>query len=149
MAQAIRFDSSVDIPTQYVVASTTGVVNAETTAITVQEIEYLSTSVASVSGNTQATLYIKFVKGSLTNCSIKVYGSYVGDPAATDWYQEVVETDSTGVATLDAFSIVLTATATIAYHFPIGAYKALKITVGSTGTITSSAITLTLGLRNN
>lgn len=149
MATVVRFDSSIDLPAQYAVGTPVGVANAETDAIVVEDLED-TTVVASVAGNTQGTLYVAFTKSSLTNCTIKVYGSYLKAPTASDWYQEVVESDSSGVATLNAFSIVLTADATVVYHFPIGSYRSLKVTVASTGTpVVGSAIKLNLGLRNN
>jgi len=146
--ETIRFSSSVELATAYVAAAG-AVPTSETAAITVKGLDVDSSATAEVSGNTQATLYINFTKGSLTNVSIKIYGSYLENPGSGDWYQEVVETDSTGVATLDAFSIVLTANAVVVYHFPIGAYKALKVTVTGSGTQTGGALTLNLGFRTN
>lgn len=146
MAETIQFSSSISLPTQY---GSVIVPTSETDAIIIKGLDVDSASVAEVGANTQGTLYIDFTKGSLTNVAIKFYGSYVANPAATDWYQEVVETDSTGVATLDPFSIVLTATAKIAFHVPIGAYRTFKITVTGTGTATNSLLKLNFGLRNN
>lgn len=146
MTEIIKFPSVVELPTQY---GAVIVPTAETTAITLKALDVDSTSVAEVGSNTQGTLYIDFTKGSLTNVAIKFYGSYVADPGTNDWYQEVVETDATGVATLDAFSIVLTATARVAYHIPLGAYKAFKVTVTGSGTATGSSIKLNFGMRNN
>src|SRR6185436_20243957 len=147
MHTIVSFPESTEVATPYVVAAATGIANTETDAITILNLDADQTTVASIGSNTQATMYIKFTKGSLTSTTIRIYGSYLRIPTSADWYQEVVETDSTGVATLDPFSIVISSTAQIAYHFPIGAYKALKITVASTGTITNSAITLNVGLR--
>ena len=145
----VKFPSTIELGTEYKVLAATGIANTEADAIVIKDLDVDSTSVAGIGSNTQASLFIDFTKGSLTNAIIKIYGSYIGSPTASDWYQEVVETDTSGVATLDAFSIVLTANAKIVYHFPIGAYRAFKVTVGSTGTKTNSAIKLNLALRNN
>lgn len=146
--QVIRYNSEIDLGVQYgpVIVPTV----TETNAIVISAPDVAGpTSVASNEGNTQATLYLDFTKGSLTNVSVKIYGSYLASPTANDWYQETVETDAVGVATLDPFSIVLTATARIAYHFPLGAYRTIRITVQGNGTATSSLMKLNLGLRNN
>jgi hypothetical protein len=146
MQNIVRFPSSTEIPIKY---SAVGVSNTETDAIVVKPIDKNPTSIAEIGGNTQATLYIDFTKDTLTKVQIRVYGSYLGNPTANDWFQETVETDSVGVATLDKFVIELSASARIAYHIAIGAYQAFKITVQSVGTVGSSAITLNLGLRTN
>src|SRR3990167_5896305 len=140
MIQTIKFTSSTELAPEY--APGTTVANTETDAIIVLALDVDPDSVAEAGGNTQATLYINSVKGSLTNTQIRIYCSYINNPTASDWYQEVVETDTSGVATLDPLVLTFTADAKVAYHFPIGAYKALKVTVGSTGTITGSSITL-------
>lgn len=147
--EIVKFPSTIELGTQYSVLAATGVANTETDAIVIKDLDVNSAVVAGVGSNTQASLFIDFTKGSLTSVTLKVYGSYIGNPTAADWYQEVVETDTSGVATLDPFSIVISATSKLVYHFPIGSYRAVKITVGSTGTITNSAIKLNLALRNN
>ena len=147
--EIVKFPSSIELGIQYVVLAAAGIENTEADAIVVKDLDVDGTTTAGIGSNTQASLFIDFTKGSLTNATIKIYGSYLGSPTASDWYQEVVETDSTGVATLDAFSIVLTANAKIVYHFPIGSYRAFKVTIASSGTKTNSAIKLNLGLRNN
>lgn len=122
----------------------------EVDAIIVKPLNVDSASVAEIGGNTQGTLYIDFIIGALTGVNIRFYGSRVGNPVAADWRQEVVETDTAGVATLDPFSIRLTASTRIAYHFPVGAYQAFKVTIEGTGVGNAgSAIKLNLGLRNN
>jgi len=122
---------------------------SETDAIVIKDIDIDSTSVVSVGGNTQATLYIKFTKGTLTNCTIKLYGSYVGDPTAGDWYTETEEASSSGVLTLNPISIVLTGDLEAMWHFPIGACRAYKVTVSNTGTVTTGALSLAVALRSN
>jgi len=146
MATPIRFCSSCDMAS----FDSGGVLaTSETTAITVLDTDALSTSVVSIGGNTQGTLYIDFTKGSLTNVIIKIYGSYLGNPTSSDWFQETQESDSNGTATLYAYNITLTADAKLAWHFPLGAYRSLKITYTGTGTATSSALKLYLGARSN
>lgn len=145
MATVVRFDSAIDLPAEY---SVTSVANTETDAIVIKDSED-ATVIASAAGNTQASLYINWVNSDITNCTIRVYGTHLKAPAATDWYQEVVETDSSGVATLDKFSIVLTASTRIVYHFPIGSYRGLKVTVAGSGTPAGGTLKLNLGLRNN
>jgi hypothetical protein len=148
MSIVTRFASTGDIAAY---ASGTGTVPViETAAITCLDTDVLATSVISVGGNTQGTLYIDFTKGSLTNVTIKVYGSYVGSPTSSDWYSETQEVDSTGTATLYAYQIVMAdTTAKYAWHFPIGAYRALKITVTGSGTQTGGILNLHLGVRSN
>ena len=101
----VRYGSTDDIATAYVVSI---IPTAETDAIKIIPPDKDPTSVAEISGNTQGTLYIKYNQGSLTSTTIKVYDAYKGLPGATDWYQELVEVDSTttGVATMLPFSIV-------------------------------------------
>ena len=146
MIQTVKYSAATDI-VQY---PSTILVNAETDVIVVTDIE--SGGNGYVPSNTQCTLFVDFTKGSLTNCSLKIYGSYKGNAVAataTDWFQEVVESDTTGVGTLDPNSLLMTASQRIAYHFPIGAYRSIKISATSTGTVTSSALALTLGFRTN
>lgn len=149
-AITVTYPSAPEKAAQY---DSAGVVsNSETNAIVLQPLSADAAELAQPGGNTQGTLYIDFTKGSLTKVQIRLYGSYKTNPGAAtaaDWFQETVETDTAGVATLDLFVIELTATARIAYHFPIGAYSALKWTVQSVGTTTSSAIKLDCCLRTN
>lgn len=158
--QKVTFPAEPELAVPYVVAAATGISNTETAAFTVLVPEVSGGGPAAVGANTQGTLYIKYVPASLSACKIRVYGSYKNLPTATDWYQETFETDSTSAptttATLSLFVIDLgtvdysgATNSPIAWHFPLGAYKSLKVTVQSTGTITSSAITLNLGLRCN
>lgn len=145
--EIIKYASGIDVASGYTV---TPIPTVATTAFTVLDLDVDSTSVASVGGNTQATLYIDYTVGSLTSCDIIIYSSYVGNPADTDWYQETQESDSSGVATLYPFKITLgNADLKIDYHFPIGAVRAIKVAVQASGTNTSSALTLNLGLRSN
>ena len=142
----IRFGSTDDLAPEYSVAL---VPTVETDAITMIPPEKLATSIVEPGGNTQGTLYIDLNLGSLTNVKVRFYDSYLGLPTAADWYQEVVETDTSGVGTLDPFVVTLTASARIAYHFPIGATQAMKITVQGTGTQTGATLKLNAALRSN
>lgn len=143
----VKFGDSIDVISY---ASGTGTVpGAETDVITIVAPDELNTSVVSSGGNTQGTLYIDFTKGSLTNCTLKIYGSYVGNPSTSEWYQECIETSTSGTVTLFAMDIVLTATMKVEYHFPIGAVRALKITAASTGTATGGILNLSVGMRSN
>jgi hypothetical protein len=147
MAEVVRFASTGDVAAY---ASGTGTVpTSETDAIVCLDTDVLATSVISVGGNTQGTLYIDFTKGSLTNVTIKVYGAYLVNPGSSDWFQETQEADSSGVATLYPYSIVLGATTKVAWHFPIGAYRAVKVTVTGSGTQTSGILNLHLAVRSN
>ncbi len=156
MSAVVRFGSTSDVVT---VSYTAGTIPAsETSAILINDIETYpgsSTNTAitgGVGGNTQATLYIDFVKDTLTNCTIKFYGSHKGDAVAataTDWFSETEESSSSGVLTLNPISIVLTASANDMWHFPIGACRSYKITVATTGTAGTSTLKLSLGLRSN
>lgn len=146
MLKIVQFPSSTELGIQYTASP---VPLSETDAIVLSPLNVDGTVVAEAGGNTQATLYIKYVKGTSTSATLRVYGSYLDSPGINDWYKETVETDAAGVATLDPFSIVLTADAVIAYHFPIGAFKTLKVTVVRAGVDGSSSIILNLGLRTN
>ncbi len=161
MKNVITYPSEPELAVPYVIAAATGISNTETDAFVIKVPEATTGGgPASVGANTQGTLYIKYVPASLTNCKIRIYGSQLVNPTATDWYQETFESDATAAptttATLSLFVIDLGTTdfsgATnkpAAYHFAFGAYKSLKVTVQSVGVITNSAITLNLGLRVN
>lgn len=145
----VTFPSSTEVPTGY---SASPVPTSETDAIVVKSPEVDTSSVASIGGNTQGTLYIKFTKGNLTKAQIRIYGSYVANPGANDWYQESFENPDTtniGTSNLYPFIIELTADTQISYHIPLGAYKAFKVTIKGVGTATGSSIVLNLGLRTN
>jgi hypothetical protein len=156
MSQTVRFASTNDIASVSYTATT--IPTTETAAIVINDIEtYPGSStntaiVGGVGGNTQATLFIDFTLGTATNCIIKFYGSYKGDAVAataTDWFIETEEASTTGTLTLYPVSVVLTAGVNEMWHFPIGACRSYKVTVTTTGTVTSSALKLTLGLRSN
>lgn len=146
--EIVKFPSTVELGTAY--SATIGTIpTSETTAITLMDIDADATSVAAVGSNTQATLYIDFTKGSLTNIIIKFYGSHVSKPTSADWFTETIESNTAGVITLADMNITLTATDKCMWHFPIGACKAYKITVTGTGTQTGGILKLVAGLRNN
>jgi len=122
----------------------------ETDAIVVRGADVDSSSIISVGNNTQGTLFIDFTRGSLTNCTIKLYGSPYGNPDANQWFTETEESSSSGALTLNPISIVLTdSAARKMWHFPLGANRAYKITVQGNGTNTGSSINLVLSLRSN
>lgn len=146
MGGVTRYISSVELGAQY---SAAPVPTSETDAIVIKNPHIDTSSVADIASNTQATLFIKFTKGSLTNVKIRVYGSHLENPSSSDWYQETIETDASGVATLDPQVITITSDAVIAYHKLVGAYKAYKVTVEGTGNATGSSLTLNLALRVN
>ncbi len=153
MEGIIRFPQVIDIFTQYVVTAT-NLPTTETIAIKCVDADVLNTVVAEVAANTQLTLYIKYTKGAgETGCKIRFYDSYKGDPGALnsgDWYQETIESDTLGVATLYPFEIDLTASFQGSYAIPIGAIRAFAVTVQSYGGAPPvGAITLTLAARTN
>jgi hypothetical protein len=141
--QVVRFYSSVElkkIDPQY-----TPVLNAETTVLEVSSPDYAPLVPASVGGNTQATLNIDFTLGSLTSADIKIYGT----PDLVTYYPVTVATYTAGVAVLDDLSIHFTATGRKAYEFGVGAWKGIRITALSVGTVTSSRLDVTLSFRTN
>jgi hypothetical protein len=142
----VRYDSAIELGAY---TSDDIVPTDETDAIVIKDIDVDATSIASVGGNTQATLYIDFTLGSLTNCTVRIYQSYLGNPTATDWYQETSETESSGALTLNLLRIVMTADTKKTWHFPIGASRATRITIQGSGTQDDSLIHLRLGLRSN
>lgn len=150
MRYTITYPSSPELAQEY---SASPVPLTETDAIIIKGVDSEFASVADIGGNTQGTLYINFVKGNLTKVVIRTYGSYLKNPTDDDWYQEVIEKDdptTLGLVTLGEQYIELSANAKIAYHFPIGAFKAYKITVQGYGTSnTNSSITLNCALRVN
>lgn len=147
MADTVKFPSATEVPIGY---EASPVLLSEVDAIILKPLSADSSSIAEVGGNTQGTLYIDFIKGSLSKASIRIYGSYKANPGSGDWYQETIETDSAGTATLDEFVIDLTSNKKISYHIPLGAYKSFKITVEGIGASnTGSSIKLNIGLRTN
>jgi hypothetical protein len=161
-----RFGSAIDLKTATFNATQIAAMSAaETDAIVLLDVDVTTASgvtnpspnVTSVGGNTQATLYMNFTLGSLTNVVIKFYGSYFPNPTATQWFSESDAADSTGTLSLSQLNITLTAsTPTVEsnaggymFHFPIGACRAYKITVTPTGTATGSALSLAVGMRSN
>jgi hypothetical protein len=143
----VRFGSTDDVPVAF---NVTLVPTVETDAIVIIPPDKDPTSVAEVGGNTQGTLYISFNQGSLTSLNIRLYDSYKGLPAsAADWYQEVIESDANGTATLFPMVITLTASAQVAWHFPIGAAQAMKVTVQGTGSNAGATLGLHIALRSN
>lgn len=151
--ETVEFSSSMSLKTYSADATAIAAMSSgETAAITLVDNDIDQTKVVSVGGNTQATLYIDFTKGSLTSMDIYFYGSYEGNPDASGaegWFSESDDTDNSGVLTLNQLSIHMTATTKMMFHFPIGACRAYKITVKPTGTTTSSAILLAVGMRSN
>lgn len=147
MSGAVRYPSVIEFK-EYTTGEGT-VPTSETDALVFQSVDYESGSVVSVAGNTQLSLYIDFTKGSLTNCELIVYLSHKGSPGALDWYQESVESESTGVLTITPMKIVMTASTKAVWHNPIGSAYAVKITVKGNGTVTGSSLKLKGALRVN
>jgi len=144
--ETIKFAEATDQATY----TASPVPTTETDAIIAKEVSADSTSVISVGNNTQGTLYIDFTKGSLTNCTIRLYGSPYANPTSEQWFIETEENSASGALTINPISIVLTDTiAKKMWHFPLGANRAYKITVQGTGTATGSSIKLVLSLRSN
>lgn len=143
----VRYPSTIEFK-EYTTGGGT-VPLTETDALVFKSADYEGTSVVSVAGNTQLSLYIDFTKGSLTNVEIIPYLSHEGDPGASDWFQETVESETSGVITLNPMKIVLTSDAKIVWHNPIGAAKAVKITVKGTGVATGSSLVIRGALRVN
>ena len=146
----VRFYSSIESK-EISPVSYTPVANAETDILQVWSPDYQDQFPVSVGGNTQATLNIDFVKGSLTNAIIKVYGTpdKIDRVGGVRWFPVTVATYVAGVATLDDLAITLLATAKKSYEFGVGAWKGIKVTAASTGTVTSSTLGLVLSFRTN
>ena len=145
----VTYPSSTELGKEY---SITPVPTAETDAILIKPVGVDSASAADIGGNTQGTLFINFTKGSLDKITIRTYGSYKNNPSAGDWHQEVIEKDDTttlGLVTLGVQYIEISATAKIAYHFPVGAFRSYKITIQGTGTATGSVLVLNCSLKVN
>ena len=146
--QVVRFYSSIESRES---AAVTPVVNAETDLLTVWSPDYEPLVPVSVGGNTQATLQLDFALGSLTNGKFKIYGT--PDPinrgGGVRWFPVTVATYTAGVAVLDDLVITLAATGKKAFEFGVGAWKGVKITSLSTGTVTSSSVTAIMSFRTN
>ena len=146
--QVVRFYSSIEVKES---AAYTPVANAETDLLTVWSPDYQPLFPVSVGGNTQATLNLDFTLGSLTNGKFKIYGT--PDPinrvGGVRWFPVTVATYTGGVAVLDDLVITFTANAVKGYEFGVGAWKGVKVTAASTGTVTSSSATATLSFRTN
>lgn len=149
MLYTITYPSSTELSKEYTASP---VPTVETDAILIKSVPIDSASSATISGNSQGTLFIDFTKGSLTNVVIRMYGSYKANPGDNDWYEETIEKDdptTLGLVSLGGQEIVLTNNCKFTYHFPIGAFQAYKITVSGTGNATGSKITLNCALRVN
>lgn len=143
----VRYGSTDDLSNNY---SVTIVPSAETDAVVLIAPDKVPTSVVEPGGNTQGTLYVAFTPGSLSAAIIRIYDAYIGQSDGTTlWFQETIESDTLGVATLYPYEIVLTASSNISYSFPIPAVQAMKFTVQASGTTTGSAIKLTVAMRSN
>ena len=122
---------------------------AETDVIVLSGIDRSANLVDPGSG-TQATLYINYIEGALTNATIKVYGSYSDDPTAGEWFQETDAIGDAGTITLHDLEITMAANTQCTWHFPIGALRSLRVTIQGTGeSNVGSALDLTLAVRTN
>ena len=151
----IQYPDTIELAPQYVAAAG-AIPTSETAAITCQGIDVNGPQGYEASANSQMTLYISYTHGTETGVKLKFYDSYVGKPAvfvagsgSADWYQETIESDSSGVATLYPFEIDLTASAVIAYNIPVSALRSFLVSVTSYGASNTGALTLTLGFRVN
>jgi hypothetical protein len=150
-----RFGSAIDLKTVSYTSSTLPTTEADAIVLLDTDISTASgttnpsPNVTSVGGNTQGTLYINFTKNTLTNCILKFYGSYVGNPGSGDWYSESDAADTSGVLTLNQLDITMTASTKMMFHFPIGACRAYKVTVATTGSIGTDTLSLAIGMRSN
>lgn len=137
-----RFPSGIEKKT----ATVSVIPNTETEVITLLAPDLDSTSVVSPNGNTQATLWLDFTKGSVTSATFKIYSTLDG----VNWYNEqLVTAGSAGAVTLDDINFTLTTTAKKIYHFPIGAIRGLRVTAQSVGTTTGSSINCSITLKTN
>lgn len=144
----VRFYSSIELKEA---ATYTPVANAETEVLQVWSQDYQEGFPVSVGGNTQATLNLDFTLGSLTNATVKVYGTpdKIDRVGGVRWYPVTVATYTAGVAALDDLQIRLTATGKKAYEFGVGAWKGIRVTALSSGTVTNSALDTLLSFRTN
>ena len=147
--QVVRFYSSIESKENTPVY--TPVANAETDVLTVWSPDYEGAFPVSVGGNTQATLNIDFTLGSLTNASVKIYGTpdQINRAGGVRWYPVTVATYTAGVAVIDDLQLRLTATGKKEFEFGVGAWKGVKITALSSGTVTTSALSVVLSFRTN
>jgi hypothetical protein len=152
----IQYPNTIELATQYV--ATAGLIpTSETAAIVCKGIDVNGPQGYEASANSQMTLYISYTKGAgETGVKLKFYDSYVGKPAtfvagsgSADWYQETIEADTLGVATIYPFEIDLTVTGQYAYNIPVSALRSFLVSVASYSAGTPGALTLTLGFRVN
>lgn len=90
----------------------------------------------------KAELFIKFAKGSLTDCQIKIEFSNDG----TNYFQKSSDAITSGVNTLATNILKLTADNNFSYEFNVNA-RFIKISAIGTGTATSSSLALDLVMR--
>jgi hypothetical protein len=151
MTTEIVFPNTISLSPKYT-ALTTAIPTSETIALKCVPLDTDATATAEPGANTQATLYFNYTHGTETGVKIKFYDSPEGDGGALNsgnWFQEQIESDTLGVATLAAFEIDLTATAQGVYHLPFGAIRSFIVTITSYGGTNTGAITLQLGMKTN
>ena len=152
MPKEVVFPNTISLSTQYIAAVGT-IPTSEAIAIKCVPLDKDSKSTVEPAANTQASLYFNYTKGSETGVKIRFYDSPLGDGGALNsgnWYQEQIEADTLGVATLYAFEIDLTATQQGIYHLPFGAIRSFIVTVTTYGGgAPTGAITLQLGTKTN
>lgn len=142
----VRFGSTDEVSPQF---SVTPAPTAETDALLLLPPDKVPTSVIEPGGNTQGTLYVTANMGSASALIIRIYDAYLGNPTSSQWFQETIESDTLGVATLYPYQLVLTSSAQISWSFPVPAVQAMKFTVQASGTATGSILGLTVALRSN
>ena len=148
--QVVRFYSSIE-PKETDPAVYAPVANTETDLFQVWSPDYQPLVPVSVGGNTQATLNIAFTKGSLTNASFKIYGTpdEINRAGGVRWFPVTVATYTAGVAVLDDLVILLAASGNKSYEFGVGAWKGIRVTAQSSGTVTGSEAEVILSFRTN
>jgi hypothetical protein len=149
----IRYPATVDLLPSYTGATTT-LSKTEYAAITCLATDVIITNDAEVQADSQLTLYVNYTKGTEDGIKIRFYNAHVKSPAtfpSTDWYQETIESDTLGVATLYPFEIDLAATSgCISYDLPVSATVAFLVSVQAYGAgATTGTLTMTLAARTN
>lgn len=89
-------------------------------------------------GSNQLVLLVNFTKGSLTTAEFKVEFS----PDNSTWYQETFQSVTTGTATESLGEHQISATGGYRISIPIKD-RYIKISAKGTGTVTSSAMSIT------
>lgn len=86
----------------------------------------------------ECVLLVDFTKGSLTSCEIKIEFS---TDNTTFYKLPYVNAPTSGVSTVEAYTLQLTASDKLWIPFPVKA-RYIKVSAKGTGTVTSSSLTL-------